>query len=71
MMAAGTVPQAGGARKCSAKAKGWPLDQFISSQTHGEPYVHVVGYEAGETSRALRDARFNTATRTGAYPLVE
>jgi hypothetical protein len=69
MMAAGTVPQAGGARKCSAKAKGWPLDQFIRQETRGEPYVHAVGFEAGEASRAVRDATFNTATRTGIYPL--
>jgi hypothetical protein len=71
MLAAGTVPQVGGARKCSAKAKGWPLDQFIAAQTAGEPYLHVVGFEVNETRRALRDARFNTAVRTGVYPLID
>jgi hypothetical protein len=70
MIAAGTVPQAGGARKCSAKAKGWPLDQFIARETRREPYLHAVGFEAGEASRPVRNARFNTATRTGAYPLI-
>lgn len=71
LLAAGTVPQAGGARKCSAKAKGWPLDQFIRQETNGQPYLHVVGFEAGETGRALRDAGFNTELRTGSYPLIE
>jgi hypothetical protein len=70
MTAAGTVPQAGGARKCSAKAKGWPLDQFIGRETGGQPYVHVVGFEYGEAGRAVRDATFNTETRTGSYPLI-
>jgi len=71
LIAGGTVPQAGGARRCSAKAKGWPLDQFIREQTNGQPYLHVVGFEANETRRALRDAGFNTELRTGSYPLIE
>jgi hypothetical protein len=71
LIAGGTVPHAGGARRCSAKAKGWPLDQFIREQTNGQPYLHVVGFEANETGRALRDAGFNTELRTGSYPLIE
>ena len=71
MLTAGTVPQASGARKCSAKAKGWPLDQFIAAQTAGEPYLHVVGFEASETGRALRGAAHNTDLRTGVYPLID
>jgi hypothetical protein len=71
LTAAGTVPQAGGPRRCSMNAKGWPLDQFIARQTSGVPYIHVVGYEASEVSRALRDARYNTDSRTGSYRLIE
>lgn len=71
MLGAGTVPQAGGTRKCSLKAKAWPLTQFITTATNGQPYTHVLGFSAGELSRATRDTRFNTATRTGRYPLIE
>jgi hypothetical protein len=71
MNAAGTVPQAGGARLCSAKAKGFPLDTHIASVTDGRAYQHYIGYHATEQSRARRDARYNTALRTGRYPLQE
>jgi hypothetical protein len=71
MLRAGTVPQYGGARRCSAKAKGWPLDQVIGQITEGRPYRHVVGFEANEANRAVRDSGFNTAHRTGVYPLIE
>ena len=70
LRAAGTVPQVAGVRKCSLKAKGWPIDQFLARATGGRPYLHVMGYEAGEVSRARRDATYDTATRTGSYPLI-
>jgi hypothetical protein len=71
MLAAGTVPQVAGSRKCSAKAKGWVLDQFLAADMAGQPYLHVMGFEAGETGRARRDAGYDTAQRTGSYPLIE
>src|SRR5262249_2468670 len=71
MLAAGTVPQASGARKCSAKAKGWPLDQFIAAQTLRQPYLPRRGSEAGEPGPPLRAASHNTDLRTGVYPLIE
>ncbi len=70
MLAAGTVPQVAGSRKCSAKAKGWVLDQFLAAEMAGQPYLHVMGFEAGETGRARRDAGYDTAQRTGSYPLI-
>lgn len=70
LRAAGTVPQVAGVRKCSLKAKGWPIDQFLARATAGRPYLHAMGYEAGETGRARRDATYDTATRTGIYPLI-
>jgi hypothetical protein len=72
MLTAGTVPQMGGVRKCSQKAKGWPLDQVID-QTLGADvaFRHVIGFEANEQRRAIKDARANTAYRTGEYPLIE
>lgn len=71
MLAAGTVPQSAGSRRCSAHAKGWPLDATIPRLTNGRPYRHVVGFEANEPGRANKDALFNTALRTGEYPLIE
>jgi hypothetical protein len=71
MITAGTVPQAAGARKCSAKAKGWPLDTFTAQATAGHPYLHVVGFESGETGRAARDSRCGPAQRTPSYPLID
>jgi hypothetical protein len=71
MLGAGTVPQVAGSRKCSAKAKGWVLDQFLAGEMRGDPFVHVMGFEAGESGRARRDAGYDTAQRTGMYPLVE
>jgi len=70
LLAAGTVPQTGGARRCSLKAKGWPLDEFIATATGGQPYLHAIGFSVGELARAARDARYNTPARTGWYPLI-
>jgi len=71
LAAAGTMPQVAGSRKCSAKAKGWVLDQFLAIATAGQPYRHAIGFEAGEAARARRDATYNTSARTGWYPLIE
>lgn len=71
MLGAGTVPQSGGARLCSAHAKGWALDDTIARITDGRPYRHVVGFEANEPNRARKDAFYNTDLRTGEYPLLE
>ena len=70
MPAAGTVPQVAGSRKCSAEAKGWVLDQFLAAEMSGQPYLHVMGFEKGEAKRAHRDAGYDTAQRTGSYPLI-
>jgi hypothetical protein len=64
-----TVPQTTGDRLCSQHFKAWPLDTVIAELTQGQPYRHVMGYELGERRRAERDATFNTALRTGEYPL--
>lgn len=73
LLNAATVPQMGGARRCSAKAKGWPLDIAIESIVgKGVAFRHVIGYEANEPKRAEKDAAAgNSATRTGEYPLIE
>ena len=71
MITAGTVPQLGGARKCSVHAKGWALDPVITMVTGGQPYRHVIGFEAGEQRRADKDRMYNNSRRTGWYPLIE
>uniref|UniRef100_UPI003F496205 hypothetical protein n=1 Tax=Nonomuraea sp. CA-251285 TaxID=3240002 RepID=UPI003F496205 len=71
MFAAGTVPQTGGARLCSAKAKGWPLDQFTAGLTQGRPYLHVIGFEANELSRVKKDREEGPSNRIPSYPLVD
>jgi hypothetical protein len=71
MIANGTVPQTGGIRKCSMKSKGEVIDRWLEGELGGAPFTHVIGFEANELSRAVRDASYNTAQRTGSYPLIE
>lgn len=65
----GTIPQLGGVRKCSLKHKGEPLDAKVAEIVGGSPFYQIMGFEAGESSRCDRDARADTAQRTGVYPL--
>jgi hypothetical protein len=58
-------------QRSSAKAKGWVIDQFLAADLAGQPFRHAMGYELGERSRARRDAGYDTAQRTGTYPLIE
>lgn len=52
-------------------AKGDVLDPVIAAITRGEPYRHVLGFEAGEVRRAVKDQAYNTDLRSGEYPLIE
>ncbi|MFL6124257.1 hypothetical protein [Actinophytocola sp.] len=69
MFDGGTLPQTTGDRLCSQHFKAWVLDTVIAELTQGQPYRHIMGYELNERGRAERDAKYNTATRTGEYPL--
>ena len=75
LLAAGTVPQVGRPRRCSLKSKGWVIDRWLRRELAGEPYVHIMGYEAGETGRADDGAsqlgKLTRAPRTRSYPLTE
>ena len=71
MTEAGTIPQSGGARICSVHSKGDALDPVIAAITRGQPYRHVIGFEAGEIRRADKDRAHNTAVRVGEYPLID
>jgi hypothetical protein len=71
MLQAGTIPQSGGARLCSVHAKGDALDPVIAALTQGRPFRQVIGFEANEMRRAVKDEGYNTDLRTGVYPLRE
>ncbi len=71
MLAAGTLPQLGGHRKCSQRAKGAVLDAIIPGLTGGLPFGHYMGFHTGEMTRIRRDQTYNTPQRTGLYPLLD
>lgn len=71
LTAAGTVPQyASGCRRCSLKAKGWPLDTWIEGELGGAPFRHVMGFNADEMTRVERDRSYSSETRRSEYPLI-
>ncbi|TYB71146.1 hypothetical protein FXF51_01550 [Nonomuraea sp. PA05] len=65
-----TVPQSGGRRTHSIKFKGWAIDQWMTQTIGDEPYIHVLGYEANELERVLRDGPLGLPNRIPIYPLV-
>ncbi len=72
LLAAGTVPQyAHGQRRCSQKYKGWVLDHWIAREMGGRPFRHVIGFNADEDRRAVRDQGYTTALRHAEHPLRE
>jgi len=71
MRANGTVPQRVGVRKCSARAKGWPLDAFAATEYGSADRRHGIGFAAEEQNRADRDLCYGTAGRKPWYPLIE
>ncbi|MER7363487.1 hypothetical protein [Nonomuraea wenchangensis] len=72
MLLGGTIPQLSGARTCSQRSKGTPLDEVREQQvTRGRRYLHLVGFEVREARRIARDQRYDTDLRCGWYPLAE
>ena len=71
LLSAATVPQLGGVRKCSLHSKAAVLTPVIERITAGQPYLHVLGFEAGEVSRSRKDALYNTEMRRGWYPMQD
>jgi hypothetical protein len=71
MEANGTVPQQGGIRKCSIRAKGDVGDLWLKQNTQGRPFRQMIGFNADETGRRDRDLIANKLPqRTGVYPLI-
>ncbi|MFD4604355.1 hypothetical protein ACFWPQ_40860 [Streptomyces sp. NPDC058464] len=68
----GTVPQQGGIRLCSLHAKGEVGDALIAQEIGGRPFRQVMGFNADEVPRSLRDQRASkNPLRQGLYPLIE
>ncbi|MBF6333155.1 hypothetical protein [Nocardia transvalensis] len=68
----GVMPQLGGTRKCSIKAKGWPLDNWRARELGSDPYLHAVGYNIEEGGRILTDSAVQFGGRRRPfYPIHE
>ena len=67
----GTNPQYGGIRKCSLKFKGDVLDPWMEKDLGQTNFRHVMGFNADEPRRVLKDKSFSRASRLSEYPLVE
>ncbi|HLL32382.1 MAG TPA: hypothetical protein VK545_00505 [Streptomyces sp.] len=68
----GTVPQQGGTRRCSIRAKVSVGDRWVPSATGGRPFVQILGFNADERGRAARDSLIGAGSlRTGRFPLIE
>lgn len=70
LVAAGTVPQtAAASRRCSARAKGWPLDVWAAWEYGTNERVHIIGFAAEEGARVEKDQSYSSAARRSVYPL--
>ncbi|MGV9934098.1 hypothetical protein ACWDY4_26535 [Streptomyces olivaceoviridis] len=68
----GTVPQQGGIRLCSLHAKGEVGDALIAQEIGDRPFRQVMGFNADEVPRSLRDrGASKNPLRQGLYPLIE
>ncbi|MEV6796520.1 hypothetical protein AB0M87_32070 [Streptomyces sp. NPDC051320] len=68
----GTVPQQGGSRLCSIRAKGEVGDRWIPGATGGRPFRQVIGFNADEVGRAMADrAASSNPLRTASFPLID
>jgi hypothetical protein len=68
----GVMPQLGGRRLCSAKAKGFPLDSWRKRTLGHRRYIHAVGFNRDETGRIAGDASVTVGgQRQPIYPVRE
>ncbi|MEU6511032.1 hypothetical protein [Streptomyces sp. NPDC046942] len=68
----GTVPQQAGTRKCSLWAKGAVGDWWLAQVFGGRPFTQIMGFNADEAGRCLRDETASKLTgRRGVYPLLD
>jgi hypothetical protein len=70
--ATGTMPQLGGVRKCSQKAKGAPQDMWRANEFGDRQYFHAIGFNRDEYSRIKRDKVYSMGgRRIATYPIYE
>ncbi|WP_093575453.1 hypothetical protein [Amycolatopsis rubida] len=68
----GTMPQLGGVRKCSQKAKGAPQDAWRANEFGDRTYIHAIGFNVHEGTRITRDSAYSMGgQRIPTYPLHE
>ncbi|WP_435581634.1 hypothetical protein [Amycolatopsis thermoflava] len=68
----GTMPQLGGVRKCSQKAKGAPQDAWRANEFGDRPYIHAIGFNVHEGTRVTRDSAYSMGgQRIPTYPIYE
>lgn len=68
----GTVPQQGGPRLCSLRAKAEVGDRWIQQSLPDTPFRQVMGFHADEERRAASDRRHSrNPRRLPAFPLIE
>lgn len=68
----GTMPQLGGVRKCSQKAKGTPLDMWRANEFGDRQYFHAIGFNRDEYTRIKRDKAYSMGgQRIPTYPIYE
>jgi hypothetical protein len=68
----GTMPQLGGVRKCSQKAKGAPQDSWRATEFGDRLYIHALGFNVHEYTRITRDAAYSMGgQRIPTYPIYE
>jgi hypothetical protein len=66
----GTMPQLGGVRKCSQKAKGAPLDWWRSREFGDRQYIHAIGFNLNEDGRIARDKAYSMGgQRIPSFPI--
>jgi hypothetical protein len=72
LRAGGVIPQtARNQRRCSQRAKRFPLEGWIRDHLRGQPYTHCLGFSADEPDRILRDASYASRDRDPCFPLDE
>ncbi len=70
LIGAGTVPQtASKSRRCSYRAKGWPLDVWAAWMYGDTERIHIIGFAAEEDDRVAKDASYSHVARRSVYPL--
>jgi hypothetical protein len=68
----GTMPQLGGVRKCSQKAKGAPQDAWRDTEFGEQSYYHALGFNRDEYTRIARDSAYSMGgNRLPNYPIYE